>query len=116
MPQAALTRSITSGLSGSPALISSLMRTGQAESSSWISIRHTVGGAQNVVTLQRTIVSSRPRALKRRWLTMKIVACAFHGEKKQLQACLAQPGDEIFRCTSPGRSPSQYIVDRWPTG
>ena len=31
MPQAAFTRSITSGLSGSPALMSSLMRTGQAD-------------------------------------------------------------------------------------
>ena len=37
-------------------------------------MRHTVGGAQNVVTPQRAMVSSRPRALKRRWLTMKIVA------------------------------------------
>src|ERR1700676_2044876 len=116
MPQAALTRSMTSGLSGSPALMSSLTRTDQADKSSWISMRHTVGGAQNVVMPQRAIVSRSPFALNRRWLTMKIVACAIHGEKKQLQACLAQPGDEMLRCTSPGRSPSQYIVERWPTG
>ncbi len=43
---------------------------------------------------------------------MKTVAPAFHGAKKQLQACLAQPGDEMLRCTSPGRNPSQYMVDR----
>ena len=59
MPQAALTRSMTSGLSGSPAPMSSLMRTRQAARSSWISIRHTVGGAQKVVTPQRAMVSSR---------------------------------------------------------
>ena len=60
-------------------------------------MRHTVGGAQNVVTPQRAMVSSSPLALKRRWLTMKIVACALHGAKKQLQACLAQPGEEMLR-------------------
>src|ERR1700722_10939419 len=112
MPQADLTRSITSGLSGSPAPISSLTATFQADRSSWISMRHTVGGAQNVVTPQRAMVSRSPRALKRFWLTMNTAASAFHGEKKQLQACLAQPADEILRCRSPGRSPSQYIVDR----
>ena len=47
---------------------------------------------------------------------MNTVAPAFHGAKKQLQACLAHPGEEMFRCTSPGCKPSQYIVDRWPTG
>ena len=29
---------------------------------------------------------------------------------------LAQPGDETLRCTSPGRRPSQYMVDSAPTG
>src|SRR5579863_1820848 len=115
-PQAFCTCSMTSGLSGSPAPTNSLIDIFQALRSSWINIRHTVGGAQNVVTRQRAIVSSRLRALKRRWLTMKIVASAVHGEKKQLHACLAQPGDEMFRCTSPGRRPIQYIVDRCPTG
>jgi hypothetical protein len=33
-----------------------------------------------------------------------------------LQACFAQPGEEMLRCTSPGCGPSQYIVERWPTG
>src|SRR5215470_7476271 len=41
---------------------------------------------------------------------------SFHGAKKQLQACFAQPGDEMLRWMSPGRTPSQYIVNRWPTG
>ena len=58
----------------------------------------------------------RAQGLKRGWLTMKIVAPAFHGAKKQLQACLAQPGEEILRCTSPGFKPSQYMVERCPTG
>ena len=47
---------------------------------------------------------------------MNTQAPAFHGAKTLLQACLAQPGEEMLRCTSPGRRPIQYIVDRWPTG
>src|SRR5215475_15558678 len=81
-----------------------------------MSIRQTVGGAQNVVTPHRTIVSSNGPAAKRPWLTMRIVAPAFHGAKRLLHACFAQPGDEMLRCTSPGRRPIQNIVDRWPTG
>ena len=78
--------------------------------------RHTVGGAHNVVTPQRRMIASSPLASKRGWLTTNTVAPAFHGEKKQLQACLAQPGEEMLRWTSPGCRPSQYIVERWPTG
>ena len=44
------------------------------------------------------------------------LASAFHGAKTLLQACLAQPGEEMLRCTSPGCRPIQYIVDRCPTG
>ena len=44
------------------------------------------------------------------------MASAIHGAKKQLHACFAQPGLEMLRCASPGRSPSQYAVERWPTG
>src|SRR4051812_12423611 len=47
---------------------------------------------------------------------MKIVASAIHGAKKHDHACLAQPGEEMLRWTSPGCSPSQYIVDRCPIG
>lgn len=47
---------------------------------------------------------------------MKTVASAFHGAKRFDQACLAQPGEEMFRCTSPGLSPIQYIVAKCPTG
>src|SRR3981189_2880060 len=78
--------------------------------------RHTVGGAHSVVTPQRPMVASSPLASKRGWLTTNTVAPAFHGAKKQLQACLAQPGEEMFRWISPGCSPSQYIVERPPTG
>src|SRR5947209_4982496 len=93
-PHAARTCSITSGLSGSPALASSRSRTFQSLSRSVISMRHTVGGAQKVVTPQPVIASSSPRALKRDWLITNTVASAFHGAKKQLQACLAQPGED----------------------
>ena len=79
-------------------------------------MRHTVGGAQKVVTPQRTSVSSSGFAEKRGWLNRNTVAPAFHGAKMQLQACLAQPGEEMLRCTSPGRRPSTKIVVRWPTG
>src|SRR5689334_25437291 len=47
---------------------------------------------------------------------MKTVASAFHGAKRLDQACLAQPGEEMFRCTSPGLSPIQYMVARCPIG
>src|SRR6266496_134224 len=47
---------------------------------------------------------------------MKTQASAFQGAKTLLQACLAQPGEEMLRCTSPGSRPIQYIVDRWPAG
>ena len=52
--------------------------------SSCTNMRHTVGGAQIVVTLFATIASSMPRALNRGWLAMNTVAPAFHGAKKQL--------------------------------
>ena len=41
---------MTSGLHGSPALSTSRNATLRDLMSSWISMRHTVGGAQNVVT------------------------------------------------------------------
>src|SRR5689334_21026126 len=81
-----------------------------------MSIRHTVGGAQNVVARQLAMRSSRPGASKRAKLQTSTVAPAFHGANTLLQACLAQPGEEMLRCTSPGCTPCQYIVDRWPTG
>ena len=52
--------------------------------SSCTNMRHTVGGAQIVVTLFSAMASSMPRALKRGWLAMNTVAPAFHGAKKQL--------------------------------
>ena len=62
------------------------------------------------------MASIRPTASKRGWLTMRIVASAFNGAKTLLHACLAQPGEEMLRWTSPGRSPIQYIVVRCPIG
>src|SRR6267378_7404089 len=115
-PHAARTWSITSGLSGSPAPQTSRKLTLKVESFSWMNSRHTVGGAQRVVTPQRPMVASSALASKRGWLTTNTVAPAFQGAKKQLQACFAQPGEEIFRCTSPGCRPIQYIVDRCPIG
>ena len=46
-PQARRTWSITSGFSGSPAEFTSRRLTFHWPRSSWISMRHTVGGAQN---------------------------------------------------------------------
>src|SRR6185437_2489194 len=115
-PQAAWTWSITSGLSGSPAPQTSRKDTLKLDSFSWINSRHTVGGAHSVVTPQRPMVASNPLASKRGWLTTNTVAPAFHGSKKQLQACLAHHGEEMLRWTSPGCRPSQNIVERPPTG
>src|SRR3954462_2448687 len=108
---------MTSGFSGSPAPTTSRSEgTGCAARSSCTSIRHTVGGAQNVVTPQRAIVSSSPAASNRGWLTTSAVAPAIQGAKTLLHACFAHPGDDTLRCTSPGCSPIQYAVDRCPTG
>src|ERR1700748_1280087 len=115
-PHAAFTWSITSGLSGSPAPQTSRKLTLKLASCSWMKSRHTVGGAQSVVTSQRPIVASNPLASKRGWLTTNTVAPAFHGAKKQLHACLAHPGEEMLRWTSPGCKPNQNIVDNAPTG
>ena len=107
---------MTSGLSGSPALTSSRIGTFQADRSCCTSIRQTVGGAHSVVAPHRTSVSSSDSALNRPVSCTSTVAPAFQGANKQLQACLAQPGEETLRCTSPGCRPSQNIVDRCPTG
>src|SRR3981081_1654004 len=95
-PHAAFTFSLTPGLSGSPAPQPSRNDTLKAASFSWMKSRHTVGGAHNVVTPQRPMVASSPLASKRGWVTTNTLAPAFLGEKKQLQACLAQPGEERF--------------------
>src|ERR1700751_4874841 len=115
-PQAARTWSITSGLSGSPAPQTSRKLTLKSANRSWMNSRHTVGGAHSVGTPQRPVDDRSCLASKRGWLTMKMVAPAFQGAKKQLQACLAQPGEEMFKWTSPGCSPSQYMVESAPTG
>src|SRR6478672_12281967 len=115
-PQALRTWSMTSGLSGSPAPQTSRKLTLKSASRSWMNSRHTVGGAHSVVTPQRPTVASKALASKRGWLTTNTVAPAFQGANKQPQACLAQPGDEMLRWTSPGCSPSQNIVDSAPTG
>jgi hypothetical protein len=79
-------------------------------------MRQTVGGAQNVVTRWWASASSTDAESNRSALWMKTQAPAFQGAKKQLHACLAHPGEEMFRWTSPGKRPIQYIVDRCPTG
>nr|BFE68812.1 hypothetical protein GCM10020092_021130 [Actinoplanes digitatis] len=57
-PQAFCTCSITSGFSGSPAPTTSRGGFVHAVRSDWISMRHTVGGAQKLVTPQRCIAAS----------------------------------------------------------
>src|ERR1700691_2187082 len=107
---------MTSGLSGSPAASTSRRLCFIDFRSSWMNMRHTVGGAHSEVTLLAAILSSMSRALNRGWLAMNTVAPAFQGVKKQLQACFAQPGEEMFKCTSPDCRPSKNIVDRLPIG
>jgi hypothetical protein len=79
MPQWRRTCSITSGLSGSPAASASRSGTFQRPRSSWISILQTVGGAQNVLTSQRTIWSSSAGASNRAKLNSITHASASHG-------------------------------------
>src|SRR3569833_2185207 len=115
-PQCFCTWSMISGLRGSPAATTVRRPSCQADRSSWISMRHTVGGAQKLVTSHRFSTSSMAGAEKRVKLKTSTQAPAFHGANRLLHACLAQPGEETLRCTSPGRRPIQYIVDRCPTG
>ena len=108
---------MTSGFSGSPAPTHSRsVRTSALARSAWISIRQTVGGAHSEVTPQAGMAASSTSAENRSWPRIRDVAPAIHGANTLLQACLAQPGEEMFRCTSPGVRPIQYIVDRCPAG
>lgn len=60
-PHARRTVSMTSGFSGSPAATTSRGGVLSWERSAWISIRQTVGGAQKLVTPERSISAiSRP--------------------------------------------------------
>jgi hypothetical protein len=54
-----------SGLSGSPAPMTSRSFTGNAPRSSWMNSRQTVGGAHSVVTPQPATVLSTALALNR---------------------------------------------------
>src|SRR6476620_1010707 len=107
---------MTSGFSGSPAPTTSRSDPGPPDRSALISIRHTVGGAQKLVTSFSRSTSSRSPASKRAYDSTTIVASEIHGAKKHDQSCLAQPGLERFRCLSPGRRPIQKAVERCPTG
>src|SRR5215510_7864732 len=104
--QASCTLLMTSGLSGSPAPQTSRRASLQAARSSWIKSRHTVGGAQKVVTAQRSSTPSSALALNGAWLTISTVAPAFHGAKKVLHACL----QHLLRAVERGR----HSADRQP--
>ena len=66
IPQALRTCSITSGFSGSPAATHSRSAEVSATArSAWMSIRHTVGGAQNVLTWQSPSAASSDEAENR---------------------------------------------------
>jgi hypothetical protein len=54
-------------------------------------------GAQSVVTPCRAMTPSASLASKRAQAWTKTVAAAFQGAKKQLQACLAQPGELMLK-------------------
>ncbi len=75
---------MTSGLRGSPAASASRGGVARRVRSAWMSMRHTVGGAQKVWTPQRTISSSRRSGEKRSWRTTSTVASAFQGPKTLL--------------------------------
>ena len=64
-PHAYRTRLITSGFNASPAPTSSRGGLANRDRSAWISIRHTVGGAQNDVTWWASITCINASALKR---------------------------------------------------
>src|SRR5262245_31317542 len=116
MPHVPRTFSITSGLSGSPALTISRNAFGRSPRGSKTKSRHTVGGAHNVFTPASRTTAISADGTKRRLSSATTVASAFHGAKKLDHACFAQPGELMFKWTSPGRHPIQYMVERCPTG
>lgn len=107
---------MTSGLSGSPAAIASRSGTCQRSRSSWISIRPDSGRRAERANGAANHLVEEPLASKRAALKTITVASASHGAYTLLHACLAHPGEDTLRWTSPGRTPAQYIVDRCPTG
>src|SRR5262252_6803909 len=103
---------MTSGFRGSPAPATSRRAIGFFFRSSRTSMRHTVGGAQSVVT---RCAERRARVLaasNRAAPDTKMHAPAFQGAKNELHACFAQPGELMLQCRSSSRIPIQYIVDR----
>ena len=65
VPHSARTREMTSGLSGSPADMVFCGGVGSRLRSAWMSMRHTVGGAQKLVTPTRSMVFMSAAASKR---------------------------------------------------
>src|SRR5260370_7024500 len=96
---------MTCGLGARAAAQTRRRDTLKVASFSWMNSRHTVGGAQSVVTPQLPMAASNPLASKRGWLTTNTVAPAFQGAKKPRHACLAQPGDATHLCVSPAATP-----------
>jgi hypothetical protein len=64
-PHAFSTCSMTSGLSGSPAPTTFFGGVLSVRRSAWMSMRHTVGGAQKLVTPHRSIWAISDSASKR---------------------------------------------------
>jgi len=69
-----------------------------------------------VVTPQRPDGCEQRLGVEARLVDTNTVAPAFQGAKKQLQACLAQPGEEMFRCTCRAAARAKNMVDKPPTG
>ena len=102
MPQASRTRSMTSGFSGSPA--PTISRSCGTPGAKVLEDEHPPHRRRRA---QRGDACARRARRARAWLRSarsrrtKMVAPAFHGAKKLLQACFAQPGELMFQCTSP---------------
>ena len=64
-PHSRSTIAMTSGLSGSPAPSALAGGTASVFRSAWMSMRHTVGGAQKLVTPTRSMTPMREAASKR---------------------------------------------------
>ena len=117
-PGPSRTCSITSGFSGSPA--PTISRSGQP-----VAPRAQVLLDEHPPDRRRRAERGRPGRGHRLQQPGRVEAGLVDHEdrrlgvprrEEELHACLAQPGEEMLRCTSPGRRPIQYIVDRWPTG
>ena len=115
-PQARRTCSMTSGFSGSPAATTSRGRVRSWERSAWISIRHTVGGAQKLVTGRAVHLRHQPGRVEAGVVVDEDGGLGVPGREEVGPGVLGPAGRGDVQVHVARLRPIQYIVARWPIG